>query len=711
MASSQEKEEKARFFEHLYRLDDLVSDDESHDEASDTSHDQHTARPVKFREQSRHTDEPYSGTRSRNILQAHAKKRLHEEPSQPAPIVIEDEGDGDNRESRNLSPARKKKTRFEVKTKNATKPTNLPVKAEKRNSTNILNLKQRKRQVPKSMKLTAVPIEQQFFREFIFYFVPNDDDHPVRRIRMYKSVLLGAEWVHEWYDDVTHIIVDNSYTMSEVAASFPSGKVPECPAIVLEEWLVHSFSLKQPQDVNRKKFLVPGFESLQHDRIQGHTANTALSRIKTPMRPKSQLRRGDITPSKSPLVGEQKAHKVSTISDDQLGVTIQTVKDLDYLSMDPSFDTANEAPHREGQDLAFAILRQDDEMQKQSAGFQCMVKHGSDADGMNPNGRTIENLQKLATFYDRKGDHWRMTAFRKAIGALKSENELVRTKEQAMSLNAVGESIAGMIEEFVSKDRIRRLDEAQKDPRDQTLELFMGIYGVGAQTAASWYSQGHRTLKDIRRKVNLTPCQLVGLDHYDDLQRRIPRDEVAQHASIVRKALRGADEGLQMIVGGSFRRGKADCGDIDCIITKEGANILQIRTLMMNTVIPELTEQGFLKVALATGTGDDATKWHGCSALPGTDIWRRIDLLFVPWAELGAALIYFTGDDIFNRSIRLLASKKNMRLNQHGLYKDVLRGRGRQRITKGRLVEGQDEKRIFDILGVPFWRPEDRQIG
>lgn len=168
MASSQEKEEKARFFEHLYRLDDLVSDDESHDEASDTSHDQHTARPVKFREQSRHTDEPYSGTRSRNILQAHAKKRLHEEPSQPAPIVIEDEGDGDNRESRNLSPARKKKTRFEVKTKNATKPTNLPVKAEKRNSTNILNLKQRKRQVPKSMKLTAVPIEQQFFREFIF---------------------------------------------------------------------------------------------------------------------------------------------------------------------------------------------------------------------------------------------------------------------------------------------------------------------------------------------------------------------------------------------------------------------------------------------------------------------------------------------------------------------------------------------------------------
>lgn len=474
---------------------------------------------------------------------------------------------------------------------------------------------------------------------------------------------------------------------------------------------MQSFSLKQPQDVNKKKFLVPGFESLQHDRVQAPTANMALARPKTPVRPVSQLRKGDITPSKSPLVGEPEADRMSTKTDDQLGITIQAVKGLDYLPMNWSFDYANESLHQEGPDLAFAILRQDDEIRNHNYGFQCMEKHGGGASAMNPNSRTIENLQKLATYYDRKGDHWRMTAFRKAIGALKTQNELIRTKEQAMSLNAVGESIAGIIEEFVSKDRIRRLDEAQKDPRDQTLELFMGIYGVGAQTAASWFSQGHRTLKDIRRKVNLTPCQLVGLDHYDDFQRRIPRDEVAQHASMVRKALRAADEGLQLIVGGSFRRGKADCGDIDCIITKEGADILHIRTPMMDTVIPKLKEQGFLKVALATGTGDDATKWHGCSALPGTEIWRRIDLLFVPWAELGAALIYFTGDDIFNRSIRLLASKKSMRLNQHGVYKDVLRGRGRERITEGQLVEGHDEKRIFDILGVPYWRPEDRQIG
>ena len=75
--------------------------------------------------------------------------------------------------------------------------------------------------------------------------------------------------------------------------------------------------------------------------------------------------------------------------------------------------------------------------------------------------------------------------------------------------------------------------------------------------------------------------------------------------------------------------------------------------------------------------------------------WRRIDFLLVPWDEMGAALIYFTGNDIFNRSIRLLASRKGMRLNQRGLYKDVMRGKGREKITEGELLESKSEKRIF----------------
>lgn len=79
-----------------------------------------------------------------------------------------------------------------------------------------------------------------------------------------------------------------------------------------------------------------------------------------------------------------------------------------------------------------------------------------------------------------------------------------------------------------------------------------------------------------------------------------------------------------------------------------------------------------------------------------------------PETEYGAALIYFTGNDIFNRSLRLLASKKHMRLNQRGLYRDVNRGPGRQKLSEGVLVEGKSERKIFEILGVTYREPQER---
>jgi DNA polymerase IV len=270
--------------------------------------------------------------------------------------------------------------------------------------------------------------------------------------------------------------------------------------------------------------------------------------------------------------------------------------------------------------------------------------------------------------------------------------------------------VADKIEEIVSTNKLRRLDSAKSDPMEQVVQLFSGIYGVGPSVASKWIAQGHRTLDDIRKKVDLTPNQRVGLEHYEDFQTRIPRSEVAEHARIVQEALRKFDPQLQLIVGGSYRRGNAESGDIDCLITKEDAEIEHIRNMVMEFAVPFLTKIGFLKVALATShTRDDGSKWHGASALPNSKVWRRIDLLFVPWNEFGAALIYFTGNDIFNRSIRLLASKHGFRLNQHGVFKDVMRGKQREWITEGSLVEGKSEHKIFEILGVPWRPPEDRK--
>jgi DNA polymerase IV len=315
----------------------------------------------------------------------------------------------------------------------------------------------------------------------------------------------------------------------------------------------------------------------------------------------------------------------------------------------------------------------------------------------------------MLDYYTRTGDQWRSLAYRKAISALRNQSKHVITRTQALAIPGIGPRLADKIEEIVFTNRLRRLDNANNTAEERLLQEFMGVYGAGLSHASRWVAQGFKSLEDLKTKANLTQSQKIGIERYFDFSQRIPRNEVKAHGEFVRRIVQEESPDMQVIIGGSYRRGAADSGDIDLLITKPDATIEEIRTFMLDTIVPKLFQQGFLQVGLATTSRDDGSKWHGASKLPNTQLWRRIDLLFVPGSELGAALIYFTGNDIFNRSIRLLASKKSMRLNQRGLYADVLRGLQRAKLNTGRLLESRDERRIFELLGVP-WRPPEHRI-
>lgn len=340
-----------------------------------------------------------------------------------------------------------------------------------------------------------------------------------------------------------------------------------------------------------------------------------------------------------------------------------------------------------------------------------MQKYDPDMHSNNPNSKTIEVLQQMCDYYERTADHWRNFAYRKGINALRRQTEKIVTQKQARAIPDIGERLAGKIEEIVLTNRLRQFDNTNYTAEDRILQEFMGVYGAGLSQASQWLAQGYRSVSDLLEKANLTTNQRIGVEHYHDFMQRIPRKEVEAHGAFVRKAVQSVDCDMQVIIAGSYRRGALSSGDIDVLITKPDASLDQIRSLMKDTVIPKLFEDGFLQVGLATSQkhDHDGSKWHGASTLPGSPIWRRIDLLFVPGAEVGAALLYFTGNDIFNRSMRLLARKRGLFLNQRGLYENVRRDAQRVKVDPGRLLESRDEHRIFSLLGVP-WRPPEQRI-
>lgn len=339
----------------------------------------------------------------------------------------------------------------------------------------------------------------------------------------------------------------------------------------------------------------------------------------------------------------------------------------------------------------------------------------------NPNARTIAVFKQMLAYYEQTNDQWRLRAYRNAINTLSRTPILVTTADEAELLPCFGKRLAQKLEEIVNTNTLQRLKHAQNDPKTKTLALFLGIHGVGKTTADKWIAQGFKTLEDLVQKADLNANQKIGIEHHKDLNSRIPRDEVTKIVEFVRAAAAKIDGEVELLVGGSYRRGADTSGDVDFIITKPGTTSRDDLVPFLAKLVGHLTSVGFLTAKLAShdfGRDDGGSKWQGCCVLPPDDsssspspraVWRRIDILLVPETEYGAALIYFTGNDIFNRSLRLLASRKGMRLNQRGLYKDVLRGPyGRPKITTGELIEGRDEKRIFEILGVKWREPAER---
>ncbi|KAF2761737.1 hypothetical protein EJ05DRAFT_472706 [Pseudovirgaria hyperparasitica] len=579
----------------------------------------------------------------------------------------------------------------------------------------------------------------QIFQGLVFFFVPNNTHNNARRMRIELAQKRGAIWAKEWSTaQITHVIADKDVKYAWLLSHLNLTEIPSNISVVSEHFIPDSIAagLQDParpryriegqvvQPPNRTAVELPAESdrSLQVKPAKKDVSLTGPDTQSTVVA--SSIGTAVLHDALNDSTRASKSNRNQAQYNDELAQVIKETKPFAHLPLSDESDDAGadqpddldheEGPPRKAPRLDIASEASVDKWQKS---FQCMHKNEGNLERQNPNAYTIGILSEMAQYYDNGHDDFRLMSYRRAVASLQKCDTLITTKDQALKLGRVGPSIAEKIEEIVTTKGLRKLENAKSDPREVAIQLFLRVYGCGKALAEEWYAKGYRTLEDLE-KEKLTSNQRIGVDHYEDFNTRIPRAEVEAHGKVVMDALEVVAPGYKATIMGSYRRGTKDCGDIDMLITKENTAVETVATVVFEQLVPYLTETGFLVASLATPHANGGTKWHGASLLPASSLpsgskplWRRIDFLVVPESEMGAALLYFTGDDIFNRSMRLLASKKKMRLNQRGLYKDVIRGPNRERLTEGTLVEGKSEQGIFEALGVPYRPPHHRICG
>ncbi|KAK0657382.1 hypothetical protein B0T16DRAFT_401599 [Cercophora newfieldiana] len=652
-------------------------------------------------------------------------------------------------------------------------------------------MRKRKR---KDQAVDTVPESEQILRTIAFYYIPNDDVAPARKLRIRNAQSYGGRWVRD-LASASHVFVDNrlAYKDIEKMLSSHSGLT-----VTNENYPIDCIAHRSLLNSDQPRYKVSGFPASEDKSpprsspLQPQSSESSLPLKEPPADP----RRWDHVPRKgTPLGSGESSAQQEVVEVSQTPISTERPQDNanepgdapqtpGLPSSSPRVEDSMTRPanqshpgshiHDELSEYIKLMLQykdlpldadEDDDAQSVKT---TEVVSGSETDSgsederarkrrplkrsgkkdiafedrfacnrggtlkktdndTNPNARTIEILQSMCDYYTRIGDQWRTLAYRKGINTLRQQTTKITTEEEAYRLPNIGSRLAAKIEEIVTTNSLRRLDYARDEPLDRAFSTFLGIYGVGNAVAQRWLAQGFRTLDDLLGHADLTTNQRLGIDHYDDLNTRIPRAEVTALGAYVTREAALIDPSVELLIGGSYRRGSDSSGDIDFIVTKKGTtSISNDLVTFLEELIRVLTAKGFLVATLAAlhstrrpSKDGPGSKWHGCCVLPPSEyaqlgitrekpIWRRIDFLLVPESQYGAALIYFTGNDIFNRSLRLLASKKRMRLNQRGLYKEVMRGKGRAKVTEGELVEGRDERRIFEILGVKWREPCER---
>lgn len=306
-------------------------------------------------------------------------------------------------------------------------------------------------------------------------------------------------------------------------------------------------------------------------------------------------------------------------------------------------------------------------------------------------------FNKVADLLEIQGANpFRVRAYREAartIGGLsKNAAEMVSQDENLSELPGIGEDLAEKIKTIVKTGKLPLLEDLKENIPEELSDL-MSIQSLGAKKINALYTKlnisSFKELQKAAAEGKISTLPGFGKKSEQKILEEIKRlkgegagrfllVEAEQFVSPYIEYLK-KNKGLKNIeVAGSFRRRRETVGDLDILATsKENSSLMD----------------HFVKY-------EDVKKVLSKGDTRSSVILRRgiqVDLRVVPEESYGAALLYFTGSKAHNIAIRKIGQKKNLKINEYGVFK------GKKRIA------GKTEEEVYKKIDLPYIEPELRE--
>ncbi len=289
-------------------------------------------------------------------------------------------------------------------------------------------------------------------------------------------------------------------------------------------------------------------------------------------------------------------------------------------------------------------------------------------------------------------------AYQTVLQQLKAHPTPIHAYEDIQHFTGLGDKLREKLHELFDTGHLQAAQRAKEDPTLQAMTTFQQVYGIGPTKARALVQAGIRTIPDLRTAVQKIPDllhdkQRIGLQYYEDLLLRIPREEMVEHERLL---LSSEPSPFTPTVVGSYRRLAPHSGDIDVLLRVPSHVPKKQATLQFRAYVQQLQTAGYIEQLLALGD-------HKCMAicrLPGGRPARRLDLLLTPEVESACALLYFTGSDQFNVAVRQHALQKGYTLNEHRLTPSEP--------SAPLPPPFHSEEDLFHFLGLAYIPPENR---